>query len=89
MISQYNATSLHDGLRNIMFSVGKSIRLEGFLISNHFDLLPEFHRQMSVWIREGMVTWKKTVEHGIENAPKAFIKLLKGENLGKMLVKLG
>jgi NADPH-dependent curcumin reductase CurA len=89
MISQYNAMSLHDGLRNIMFSVGKSIRLEGFLISNHFDLLPEFHRQMSVWIREGMVTWKETIEHGIENAPKAFIKLLKGENLGKMLVKLG
>jgi NADPH-dependent curcumin reductase CurA len=89
MISQYNAMSLHDGLRNIMFAVGKSIRLEGFLISNHFDLLPEFHRQMSAWIREGMVTWKETVEHGLENAPKAFIKLLKGENLGKMLVKLG
>jgi NADPH-dependent curcumin reductase CurA len=89
MISQYNATSLHDAVRNIMFAVGKSIRLEGFLISNHFDQLPEFHRQMSAWIREGMVTWKETVEHGVENAPKAFIKLLGGENLGKMLVRLG
>jgi hypothetical protein len=43
---------------------------------------------MSGWIREGKLTWKETVEHGIENAPTAFLKLFKGENLGKMLVKL-
>jgi hypothetical protein len=45
-------------------------------------------KNMSGWIREGKVTWKETVEHGIENAPTAFLKLFKGENLGKMLVKL-
>ena len=43
---------------------------------------------MSGWIREGKVTWKETVQYGIENAPTAFLKLFKGENLGKMLVKL-
>ena len=37
---------------------------------------------------KGKLTWKETVEHGIENAPTAFLKLFKGENLGKMLVKL-
>jgi NADPH-dependent curcumin reductase CurA len=39
-------------------------------------------------MREGKLTWKETVENGIENAPAAFLKLFKGENLGKMLVKL-
>ena len=89
MISQYNVAGMPAGPRNIMFAVGKSIRLEGFIVANHFNLLPEFQKDMSGWIREGKLSWKETVEHGIENAPTAFLKLFKGENLGKMLVKLG
>jgi NADPH-dependent curcumin reductase CurA len=89
MISVYNATGLPAGPRNIMFAVGKSIRLEGFTVSNYFDLIPEFERDMTRWIHEGKVAWKETVEQGIENAPTAFLKLFKGENFGKMLVKLG
>jgi len=89
MISQYNVIGPPPGPRNIMFAVGKSIRLEGFNISPHLDLLPEFRQQMSAWIHEGKVTWKESVEHGIENAPMAFMKLFKGENFGKMLVRLG
>jgi NADPH-dependent curcumin reductase CurA len=88
MISQYNVAGMPAGPRNLIFAVGKSIRLEGFIVANHFNLLPEFQKDMSAWIREGKVTWKETVEHGIENAPTAFLKLFKGENLGKMLVKL-
>ena len=89
MISVYNATGLQDGPRNIMFVVGKSIRLEGFTVSNYFNLIPEFERDMTGWIHEGKVVWKETVEQGIENAPTAFLKLFKGENFGKTLVKLG
>jgi NADPH-dependent curcumin reductase CurA len=88
MIAQYNAERLPDGPRNIMFVMGKSLRLEGFNTSNYFDLMPEFQREMSRWIHEGKITWKETIEHGIENAPTAFLKLFKGENFGKMLVKL-
>jgi NADPH-dependent curcumin reductase CurA len=88
MISQYNAAGLPSGPRNIMFAVGKSIRLEGFEIAKHYGLFPEFRREMSVWIHEGKVTWKESVEYGIENAPVAFIKLFTGKNFGKMLVKL-
>ena len=87
MISQ-SGCRMPAGPRNIMFAIGKSIRLEGFIVANHFNLLPEFQKDMSGWIRDGKVTWKETVEHGIENAPTAFLKLFKGENLGKMLVKL-
>ena len=88
MISQYNVAGTPAGPRNLILAVGKSIRLEGFIVADHFKLLPEFHKDMSGWIREGKVTWKETIEHGIENAPTAFLKLFKGENLGKMLVKL-
>ena len=88
MISQYNTTGLPNGPRNIMFVMGKSLRLEGFNIANYLDLMPEFQREMSGWIHEGKITWKETIEHGIENAPTAFLKLFKGENFGKMLVKL-
>jgi hypothetical protein len=88
MISQYNATDLGPGVRGLIMAVGKQLRLEGFIVSSHADMQPAFVADMSRWIAEGKVKWRETVESGIENAPTAFLKLFKGENLGKMLVKL-
>lgn len=89
MISQYNSTGEMYGVKNLILAVGKSIRLEGFIVSNHFHHLPEFLKDMSGWIAGGKIQWKETVDEGIENAPGAFLKLFRGENTGKMLVKLG
>ena len=88
MISQYNSTGEMYGVKNLIQAVGKSIRLEGFIVSNSFQHLPEFLTDMSGWIAEGKIQWKETIDEGIENAPGAFLKLFKGENTGKMLVKL-
>ena len=88
MISQYNETGEPKGPSNIIQAVGKSLKLEGFIVSNHYDMLPDFLRDMSGWIASGQLKWKDTIDEGIEAAPGAFIKLFKGENLGKMLVKL-
>jgi NADPH-dependent curcumin reductase CurA len=88
MISQYNTAGLPEGPRNIMFVIGKCIRLEGLDVANYFNLLPEFYRDVSHWVRAGTLVWKEAVEYGIENAPTAFMKLFKGENFGKMLVRL-
>lgn len=88
MISQYNATGEMYGVKNLIMAVGKSIRLEGFIVSNSFQHLPEFLKDMSGWIQGGKVQWKETIDEGIENAPGAFLKLFRGENTGKMLVKL-
>jgi len=49
---------------------------------------PAFVRDMTAWIAEGKLQWRETIEEGIDNAPKAFLKLFNGENIGKMLVKL-
>ncbi len=88
-ISQYNATTKPTGPRNLNLVVPKKLRLEGFEISDHYDLEPEFQARMGQWIREGKVHNKATVFEGIANAPRAFIGLFEGENLGKMLVRLG
>jgi NADPH-dependent curcumin reductase CurA len=88
MISQYNATDLGPGVRGLIMAVGKQLRLEGFIVSSHMDMQEPFIRDMSSWIAQGKVKWRETIEDGIENAPVAFLKLFKGENLGKMLVKL-
>ncbi len=88
MISQYNATDMGAGVKGMMLCVGKQLRLEGFIVSSHFDMMPAFVSEMASWISSGKVRWRETVEEGVDNAPAAFLKLFKGENLGKMLVKL-
>lgn len=89
MIENYNATEPPKGPHNLMYIVGQSLTMRGFIVSNHFDMMPDFQRDMSGWISEGKMTWRETVMDGIEKAPDAFIALFKGENFGKMLVKLG
>jgi len=89
MISQYNDTEPTPGPTNLIYMVGKSLKMEGFIVSNHFDLLPDFIRDMGKWISEGKIKWEETVEEGIERAPHAFLNLFTGNNFGKMLVKIG
>lgn len=88
MISMYNATTPPAGPRNIVLAVGKSLRLEGFIVSNHADMAPAFQKDLAAWHAAGKLKWKETVFEGIEKAPDAFLGLFKGENFGKMLVKL-
>jgi len=88
-ISMYNATEPPPGPRNLFLVVGKQLKLEGFIVSTHWDMLADFHRDLAQWVKDGKVTWKETVFEGIEKAPDAFRGLFSGENLGKMLVKLG
>ncbi|HEX4199595.1 MAG TPA: NADP-dependent oxidoreductase [Caulobacteraceae bacterium] len=88
MISDYNATDMGSGVHGLTAAVGKQLRLEGFIVSSHFDMMPAFVRDLAGWAAEGKIKWRETVEEGIERAPHAFLKLFNGENTGKMLVKL-
>jgi NADPH-dependent curcumin reductase CurA len=87
-ISGYNSDLPAPGPRNFMMTVRKQLRIEGFLTGSHQDLAPEFAAIVPEWIRSGKVQVRETVDHGIENAVPAFLKLFTGGNLGKMLVKL-
>ena len=89
MIEQYNDTAPRPGPNNLIMAVGKSLKLQGFIVSNHLDIIPAFYAEMGKLIKEGKMKWQETVEDGVENAPKAFLKLFSGANTGKMLVKIG
>jgi hypothetical protein len=88
-ISRYNDAEPAPGPRNMFLVVTKRLRIEGFIISDHFDRFGEFAREAAEWVRDGRLQYRETVIDGIENAPLAFLGLLRGENIGKMLVKVG
>jgi NADPH-dependent curcumin reductase CurA len=88
MISQYNATKPPQGPSNLGYVVAKQLTMQGFLVGNYFHKMHQFQADMGKWVAEGRISWKETVLEGIEKAPEAFIGLFKGENFGKMIVKL-
>jgi NADPH-dependent curcumin reductase CurA len=87
-IAHYNATEPPLGPRNLSLLIGKRITMRGFLVADHYGRWPEFAEEVGGWLREGKIQAPETVVEGIENAPAAFIGLLRGENTGKMLVRL-
>ncbi len=88
MISRYNDTKPQPGPWNLVLAVGKSLKMQGFIVSNHLDMAEDFLRDVPAWIGEGKIKWKETVYEGIEKAPDAFMGLFAGSNFGKALVKL-
>jgi NADPH-dependent curcumin reductase CurA len=87
-ISGYNDERPRPGPRNLFLIVTRRLRMEGYIISDHYDRFPAFLAQMGPWVREGAVRYRETIVDGIEAAPRAFIGLLEGENVGKMLVRV-
>lgn len=88
MIEQYNDTAPRPGPSNLILAVGKSLKLQGFIVTNHIDATAQFRTEVGALIKAGRMKWQQTVEDGIENAPKALLKLFSGGNSGKMLVRL-
>ncbi|MEU5835786.1 NADP-dependent oxidoreductase [Streptomyces diacarni] len=89
MISQYNATEPTPAPRNLSQIIAKRFRMEGLLVMDHQDLQPQFVQEVSAWVRSGELTYRETVVEGVENTLDAFLGLLRGENIGKMIVTLG
>jgi NADPH-dependent curcumin reductase CurA len=88
-ISRYNELEPPPGPRNMFMIVTKRLRMQGYIISDHYDRFGEFYAQACEWVRDGRLRYRETVIEGIENAPRAFLGLLRGENVGKMLVRVG
>lgn len=88
MIAEYNDTEARPG-PNLMAAVRKRLRIQGFIVSdNGWPRYPQFRAEMLGWMRAGRLTWREDVVEGLRNAPTAFIGLLKGENFGKLVVKI-
>ena len=88
-VSQYNATELPPGPRNLFLLVGKRINMRGFIVGDHDARQPEFQEEVGGLIADGRLKLAETVvEGGIEAAPGAFIDMLRGRYLGKVVVAL-
>jgi NADPH:quinone reductase len=87
-VSQYNLTEPELAPRNLGFLIVFRARMQGFLINDYAHRFPEGLRRLARWLAEGRLTYREDVTEGLENAPAAFIGMLRGENRGKTLVKL-
>jgi NADPH-dependent curcumin reductase CurA len=87
-ISQYNATAAEMGPRLMGTFVGKRVTARGFIVTDFAQQYGPAMRQMGEWVRAGKVKYREDVVAGIDKAPRAFIGMLRGENFGKMLIKL-
>jgi NADPH-dependent curcumin reductase CurA len=87
-ISQYNLEKPEMGPRLLWVLLVKQARAEGFLVPQFIDRWPEGIKQMASWVGEGKLKYHEDIEQGIENAPRAFIGMLNGKNLGKQLVQI-
>ncbi len=87
-IAHYNATELPAGPHNLALAIGKRLTLRGFIVSDHQDRTPDMIADVSGWLRDGKLFHTETVVEGLDQAPSAFINLLRGHNTGKMIVRL-
>ncbi|HUX69323.1 MAG TPA: zinc-binding dehydrogenase, partial [Cellulomonadaceae bacterium] len=87
-ISQYNETGTTSGPRNIGNLITRGLTLQGFTVGHYTQHFPAFSAAMAGWLTAGDVVFDETVVDGIENAVAAFLGLMRGENTGKMVVRV-
>jgi NADPH-dependent curcumin reductase CurA len=88
-VSRYNATEALPGPRNLFMVVTKRLRMQGFIVTDHYDRFAAFLDEVGPRVADGTIRYRETVVDGIEQAPTAFIGMLEGANVGKMLVRVG
>ncbi|MBE3637317.1 NADP-dependent oxidoreductase [Mangrovicoccus algicola] len=93
LISQYNATGLPEGPDRLGQLMGQVLKrrmtLRGFIVFDDFGhLYGEFAEAMGDWVRQGRIRYREEMIDGLENAPAAFIGLLRGEAFGKRVIRL-
>jgi NADPH-dependent curcumin reductase CurA len=66
----------------------RRVKVQGFIIFDHYDRLPAFTRDMTAWLDAGRIRYREDIIDGLENAPAALIGLLRGDNFGKVVVRV-
>jgi NADPH-dependent curcumin reductase CurA len=92
LIAQYNMTELPAGPNRVpqVFRavLTKRLTIRGFIVTDFAAHFGDFIRDMPQWVKEGRIKYREDVADGLENAPAAFMGMLKGRNFGKQLVRI-
>lgn len=86
MISGYDGAPMP--IHNPRVLLTQRLKLQGFIVSEHMHLWPAALKELGEGVATQRIKYRETIAHGLENAPEAFLGLLKGRNFGKQLVKL-
>jgi NADPH-dependent curcumin reductase CurA len=87
MISVYNATEPTPAPRNLALMIGKRLTMRGMLVRDHFGLEKKFIAAVAPLVADGRIKHRETVFEGLESAPEAFLAMLRGDGIGKILVR--
>lgn len=87
-ISQFDPANAGNDMGHLLQAVLKRLTLRGFIVRDHEDLRPRFEEQVGGWLRSGELVAEETIVDGLDHAVDAFIGMLRGANVGKMLVRL-
>ncbi|KAL9240718.1 hypothetical protein vseg_014904 [Gypsophila vaccaria] len=85
LISQYNLVE-PEGVRNLHYLLTRSVRMQGFVVTNYYHLYEKYLEMIIPQIKEGKITYVEDVAQGLESAPSAIIGLFSGKNVGKQVV---
>lgn len=89
MISMYNNTALEPGPANLINLIGRSAKMQGFIVSIYQHLVPQFAGEVAPLLAQGMIRYRESIYDALNDAPSAFIGLFHGENFGKAVVRVG
>jgi len=87
LMTQYNQAERPSG-PNLGPVIGARAELKGLVVYDHFDKLTHWTALAAELINNGTLRYQEDLSHGIESAPSAFVRLMRGENVGKALVAL-
>lgn len=87
-VSQYNETEPTPGPRNMFQFVTKRLTMRGFIVIDHGDRKDQFLSDVAPLVNDGRLRYDETTVEGLSNAPDAFVGMMRGENLGKMVVTI-
>ena len=88
-ISQYNSTTGVRGPSNYMTLLVTRSRMEGFLVFDYADRYPEAAREMARWMQEARLKSQEEIVDGFETFPETLLMLFRGENVGKLMLRVG
>jgi NADPH:quinone reductase len=88
MVANYNDERAEPGPRGMMSVIGKRLTIRGFIVTDHPDACKQYVAKAAQWLAEGKLNYRENVVEGLENAPAAFVDMLKGNKVGKQVVQV-